>query len=109
MAIGRGRRREHPNVTSEEGSRNLRSLLVLHNFRLRMHTLKGTPQGSSDLSSNPVAMLLLLRKKRGGKAGHVQNLIPVRATSGQGLFRSRDFVTSGQKNRHAQNILPDND
>jgi hypothetical protein len=28
---------------------------------------------------------------------HAQNLVPVRDTFGQGLFRSRDFVTSGQK------------
>jgi hypothetical protein len=57
----------------------------------------------------------LLRKRHGEKAGHVQNLLPVRATSGQGLFRSRDFVTSCQKDptrsdmgqlpvTHAQNI-----
>ena len=53
----------------------------------------------SDLRSHPVAMLLLLllRKKRREKAGHTQNLLPVKATSGQDLFRSRDFVISGQK------------
>jgi hypothetical protein len=33
----------------------------------------------------------------GEKTGHMQNILPVRATSGQGFFRSRDFVTSGQK------------
>ena len=80
MVIRRGRRREHPNQHC------LLLLRVLHNFRLRMHTPKGTPKGSSDLWSHPVAMLLLLRKKRGGKAGHAQNLLPVRATSGQGHF-----------------------
>jgi hypothetical protein len=58
------------------------------------------------------------KKKARGKSGHAQNLLPVRDTSGQGLFRSRDFVTSGQKAptradivqlpvAHAQNILPD--
>ena len=44
-----------------------------------------------------VTTVLLLRKKRGEKSGHAQNLLLVRTTSGQGLFRSRDFVTSGQK------------
>ena len=39
-------------------------------------------RGSSDLGSHPVVMLLLLRKKRGEKAGHAQNLLPVRAPSG---------------------------
>jgi len=42
-------------------------------------------------------MLLLLRKKRGGKSGHAQNLLPIRTASGHGLFRPRDFVTYGQK------------
>ena len=39
------------------------------------------------------------KKKAREKSGHAQNLLPVRDTSGQGLFRSRDFVTSGQKAR----------
>ena len=62
------------------------------------------PKGSSDLPSHPVAMLLLLRKKRGKK--------PDMTTSGHVT------VTSGQKGptradiaqlpfAHAQNILPD--
>ena len=83
-------------------------------------TPKGIPKGgSSDRRSHPVAILLLLRKRRGEKTGHAQNLLPVRATSGQGPFRPRDFVTSCQKDPtradmaqlpvgHAQNILPDN-
>jgi hypothetical protein len=37
------------------------------------------------------------KKKARGKPGHAQNLLPVSNTSGQGLFRSRDFVTFGQK------------
>ena len=37
------------------------------------------------------------KKARGKKTGHAQNILPVRTASGQGLFRSRDFVTSGQK------------
>jgi hypothetical protein len=84
-----GRRREHP-MDASKG--DLRSLRVLRNFRLRIP--KETPKGSSDLWSHPV---LLLKKKRGGKAGHAHNLLPVRDTSRQGLFRSRDVVTSGQK------------
>ena len=42
-------------------------------------------------------MLLLLRKKRGEKRAHAHNLLPVWTASGHGHFRSRDFVTSGQK------------
>jgi hypothetical protein len=61
MVIGRGRRREHPNQHC------LLLLRVLHNFRFRMP--KGTQKGLSDLRSHPVAMLLLLRKKRGEKPG----------------------------------------
>ena len=37
------------------------------------------------------------KKKARGGTGHAQNILPVRTASGQGLFRSRDFVTSGQK------------
>jgi hypothetical protein len=37
------------------------------------------------------------KKKARKKAGLALNLLPVRATSGQGLFQSRDFVTSGQE------------
>ena len=37
------------------------------------------------------------KKKAREKPRHAQNLLPGMATSGQGLFRSRDFVTSGQK------------
>jgi hypothetical protein len=66
MVIGRGRRREHPKDTSK-GSSELRSLRVLRNLRLCMRTPKGTPKGWSDLWSHPVAMVLLLRKKRGKK------------------------------------------
>ena len=61
MDIVRGRRREHPNQHS------LLLLRVSHNFQLR--TPKGTPKGSSDLRSHPVAMLILLRKERGIKPG----------------------------------------
>ena len=37
------------------------------------------------------------KKKAWEKAGHAQNLLLVRTTSGHILFRSRDFVTSSQK------------
>ena len=58
---------------------------ILHNFRLRIRTPKGTPKGSDDLWSHPVAMLLLyyyFKKKRGGKIGHAQNILSVRTSSG---------------------------
>jgi hypothetical protein len=109
MVIGRGRPREHPKDTSK-GSRDLRSLRMLHNFRLRIP--KGTPKGSSDLWSHPVAMLLPHKKKTRGKAGACAE-----PTSGQGHFQSRDFhfrpkgVTRADMAQlpvaHAQNILPD--
>ena len=57
------------------------------------------------------------RKKMREKAEHPQNLLPVRDTSGQGPFRSRDchFRPKGPTRvdiaqhpvAHAQNILPD--
>jgi len=34
------------------------------------------------------------KKKARGKAGHAQNILPDRAASGHGLFRSRDFRKS---------------
>jgi hypothetical protein len=98
-------------MTLPKGSRDLRSLRVLR-------TPKGTPKGSSDLRSHPVAMLLLLRKKRGKKTGMRTTYfrsgpLPDRASSSHVTN-----VTSGQKGptradmeqlpvAHAQNILPD--
>jgi hypothetical protein len=75
------------------------------------------------ISSSLMVLILLdyiyyySKKKTRGKAGHAQNILPVMTASGQGLFRSRDFVTSGKKGptradmawlpvAHAQNILP---
>ena len=55
-------------------------------------------QRSRDLRSHPVSHVTTTTKKKAReKAGHTQNLLPVKATSGQDLFRSRAFVISGQK------------
>jgi hypothetical protein len=76
LNIRRERRREHPMDTSEG--------VTWPSVTTSVAQLpKRNPKGSNDLRSHPVAMLLLLRKKRGGKAGHAQNILPVRATSGQ--------------------------
>jgi hypothetical protein len=107
--------------TLPKGSRDLRLLWVLRNFRLRMQTPKGIPKGSNDLRSHQVAnctTVLLLRKgkKRGGKSRSCAE-----HTSDQDRFRAGplpDRVTSGQKGptrsdiaqlpvAHTQNILPD--
>ena len=79
MIIGRGRHREHPNQHC------LLLLRVMHNFRLQ------TPKGT------PVAMVLLLRKKRGKKPGMRRiyfflGPLPDRASSSHVTD-----VTSGQK------------
>jgi hypothetical protein len=106
--------------TLPKGSRDLRLLWVLRNFRLRMQTPKGIPKGSNDLRSHQVAnctTVLLLRKgkKRGGKSRSCAE-----HTSDQDRFRAGplpDRVTSGQKGptrsdiaqlpvAHTQNILP---
>jgi hypothetical protein len=87
MVIRRGRRREHPKQHC------LLLLRVLCNFQLR--TLKGYPEGVKWPSVTPGSHVDTTKKKAREKAGHAQNLLPVMATSGQGLFRSRDFVTSG--------------
>ena len=71
--------------TLPKGSRDLRSLRMLHNFRLR--TPKRTPKGVNwawVTCGSPVTTTK--KKKRGKKPG-------MRRT----YFRSRDFVTSGQK------------
>jgi hypothetical protein len=71
--------------TLPKGSRDLRSLRMLHNFRLC--TPKRTPKGVNwawVTCGSPVTTTK--KKKRGKKPG-------MRRT----YFRSRDFVTSGQK------------
>ena len=53
--------------------------------KLRIRTPKGTPKRSNDLWSHPVAMLLLYYYfffKTRGEAGHAQNILPVRGSSG---------------------------
>ena len=80
-----------------------------------MRTSKGTPKGSNDLGSHPVA--ILLRKKRGEKpgmrrtyfrsgplpdmalSGHVTLSLPVKGPT-------REDMTQLPV-AHAQNILPD--
>ena len=49
-----------------------------------MHTHKGTPKESSDLRSHPIAMLLLLKKKRGKRHGmrRIYWLRTLRSSSG---------------------------
>ena len=89
-----------------KGSRDLRSLRVLCNFRLR--TLKGTPS---------VAMLLLLRKKTWGKPGMRRTYVwsgplPDRVTSGHVTLphRSKGPTRADMAQlpvAHAENILPD--
>jgi hypothetical protein len=63
MIIGRGRHREHPQPTLFTTTTGVAQLPVAHT--------QGNP-GSSDLRSHPVAMVLLLRKKR--RTGHVTDV-----------------------------------
>jgi hypothetical protein len=109
MIIGRGRHREHPNQHC------LLLLRVLHNFRL--HTPKGTPKGVKWPSVTSGSHGTTTKKKGRKKAGHAQNVLPVRATSRQVLFQSRDWRHLRSKGptradmaplpvAHAQNILP---
>ena len=104
MVIGRGRRREHPMDTSK-GSRDLRSLRMLHNFRLR--TLKGTPKGSSDLrqpchfrSNYPIRADIAQLP-----VAHAQNILPDRFISGHVTDVASGHVNSG----HAQWSDPPHD
>ena len=75
---------------------------ILCNFRLRMRTPEGTPKGSRDLRSLPVAMVLYYiyyysKKKTRGKAGHAQNILPVKRPHSGGYC---ELPVA-----HAQNIL----
>jgi hypothetical protein len=112
MVIGRGRRRNHP-----KGSRDLRSLRVLRNFRLPMRTPKGTPRG---IKWPSVAMLLLYyyKEKSAGKSRACAEHTSGQGHFRQGLFRSGDWCHFRSKGptradmgqlpvAHTQNILPD--
>jgi hypothetical protein len=110
MIIGCGRHREHPQPTL------FTTTTGVHNFRLR--TPEGTPKGVKWPSVTSGSHGTTTKKKAREKAVHAQNLLPVRATSGQGLFRSRDwrhFRSKGPTRAnmaqlpvvHAQNILSD--
>jgi hypothetical protein len=100
MAMGRGRRREHPTDTSEGVTWPLVITGVAQLPVAYAHT-QGNPEGVNwplvTSGSHGTTVLVLREKKTRGKPGHAQSILPVRATSGQGLFRSRDFATSGQK------------
>ena len=92
LNIGRGRRREHPKDTYEgvtwpSVTTDVAQLPVAY-------TQRELRRGQVTFGSHGTTTK---RKTQGEKAGHAQNLLPVRVTSGQVLFRSRDFVTSGQK------------
>ena len=96
LNIRRGRRREHPKDTSK-GSRDIRSLQVLRNFRLRMRNPREPRRRVKWPSITSGSHVTTTKKKAREKSGHAQNLLPIGTASRQGLFRSRDFVTSGQK------------
>ena len=115
MVKGCGRRREHPNNTSEgftwpSVTTGVAQLPIAHS-----HT-QGTPKRSSDLRSHPVAMVLLYYyyEKNAGKTGHAQNILQDKASSGP----SRDWRHFWWKGptradiaqlpvARAHNILPD--
>ena len=118
LPLGRGRRREHPKNTSRDHMTFGHYGCCATSVCACAHPMEPR-RGSSDIRSHLVAMLLLLRKKCGEKSGMRRTYFrsgPLldMATSGQCLFRSRDFVTSGHKADtaqfpvvHAQNTLPD--
>jgi hypothetical protein len=81
--IGRGRRREHPMDTSE---RITWPSVITNVAQLPVPYTQENPEGIKWPGSHLVALLLLLRKKRGEKAGHAQNLLPVRAACGRPLL-----------------------
>ena len=75
MIIGRGRHREHPQPTLFTSTTGVAQLLVAHT--------QGNPESHGSHGTTT-------KKKAREKVGHAQKLFPVRATSGQGFFRSRD-------------------
>ena len=104
MAIGRGRRRKYPTDTSEGVTWPFVTTGVAQLPVAHAHT-QGNPEVVKwplvTFGSHGTTVLVLRKKKRGKNRGMRRAYfrsgpLPVRATSGQGLFRSRDFVTSGQ-------------
>ena len=94
--------REHPKDTSEgftwpSVTMGVAQLPVAH------ANTKGNPEGVKWPSVTSGSQLYYCtttkkrKKTRGKKADHAQNILPARTASGQGHFRSRDFVTCGQK------------
>ena len=82
MIIGRGRHREHPQPTLFTTTTGIAQLPVAHT--------QGNPKGVNRPSVTSGSHGTTTKKKAREKPGHAQNLFPVRATSGQGLFQSRD-------------------
>jgi hypothetical protein len=111
---------ENTTMTLPKGSRDLRSLRVLRNFRLRMRTPNGTPKGikcPSVTYGSHVTTVLLLRKTRGEKRGMRRTYFrsgPLldRSSSGHVTFslpikRPPRADIAQLPVAHAQNILPD--
>ena len=88
--IGRGRRRDHPQPSVKKSAENphfrakgptradFAQLLVAH-----AHTL---PSLQATFGSHGTCTTTLVRKKRGGKPGHAQNILPDWAASGHVTF-----------------------
>ena len=90
MVIGRGSRREHPQPTfCSTTKKKTRKKPGMRRIYFRSRPLPDRAS-SGDVTSDQNCTTLVRKKKRGGKAGHAQNILPVRTASGQGLFRSRD-------------------
>ena len=75
MIIGRGRHREHPQPTLFTTTTDVAQFPVAHT--------QGNPESHGSHGTTT-------KKKAREKTGHAQNLFPVRATFGQGFFRSLD-------------------
>jgi hypothetical protein len=91
MAIGRGRRREHPKDTSKGGHVTFGHYGCCATSGYACAHPREPGRGQLTFGSHGTTVLVL-RKKCGGKAGHAQNILPVRDTSGHVTD-----VTSGQK------------
>ena len=106
MVIGRGCRREHPNRHC------LLLLQVLHNFRLRMHTSKGTPKRVKwPLVTSGSHVTTTKKKRAGGKPGMRRTwcrLGPLldRASSGHVTDVTSGHVTSGSTTSNTTLSVP---